>query len=118
MPGQSAVRPMSLRRIAGAQAPPQPKKTKSSSRTVAWLRANGRQFLQPGLADPAILLPGHGATTADPVSTLSVLEGAAAGVYAVEQALQPVLEDRVEVEVERFPDDMAEPGMTPTLIAG
>ena len=33
-------------------------------------------------------------------------------VSAVEQALQPVLEDRVEVEVERFPDDVAEPGMT------
>jgi hypothetical protein len=29
------------------------------------------------------------------------VEGVASGVYAVEQALQPVLEDRVEVEVER-----------------
>jgi hypothetical protein len=34
------------------------------------------------------------------------------GVQAVEQALQPELEDRVEVEVERFADDVAEPGMT------
>ena len=41
-----------------------------------------------------------------------MIEGVASGGYAVEQALQPVLEDRVEVEVERFPDDMAEPGMT------
>ena len=39
------------------------------------------------------------------------IESAAASVYAVKQALQPVLEDRVDVEVERLPDDVAEPGI-------
>src|ERR1700733_2130632 len=41
--------------------------------------------------------------------SLAVTKGPAAGVQAVKQALQAVLEDRVEVEVERFPDSAAEP---------
>jgi hypothetical protein len=40
------------------------------------------------------------------------VESTAPGVYAVEQALQPVVEDRVEVEVVRFAHDVAKPGVT------
>jgi hypothetical protein len=39
-----------------------------------------------------------------------MIEGLASGGYAVEQALQSVLEDRVEVECERLLEHLPEPG--------